>query len=114
MIWSGAIILIFFIIHLRYYWYTFQNLTVDANFFNYMLSNEFGFLGHTPTAIFYIIAILLIATHLKHGFLSVFKTLGFKSKYRMQFFEYLSFLFWGIIPLGFIIIIIAIQIGIIK
>ena len=114
MIWSGAIILIFFIIHLRYYWYTFQNLTVDANFFNYMLSNEFGFLGHTPTAIFYIIAILLIATHLKHGFLSVFKTLGFKSKYRMQFFEYLSLLFWGIIPLGFIIIIIAIQIGIIK
>ena len=33
MIWSGIIILFFFIIHLRYYWYTFQNMAKDADFF---------------------------------------------------------------------------------
>tara|TARA_B100000029_G_C17439335_1_gene910871 strand:+ start:368 stop:1018 length:651 start_codon:yes stop_codon:yes gene_type:complete len=114
MLWSGFVILAFFFIHLRYYWYTFQNLSADAPFFNYMLSNEFGFLGHTPTAIFYIIAILLIATHLKHGFISLFKTLGVSSKYRNSILKYVAFLFWGIIPIGFIIIIISIQIGFIS
>ena len=80
MIWSGMIILFFFIIHLRYYWFTFQNLDKNANFFDYMLLDKFGFLGHTPTAIIYIIAILLISAHLKHGFLSLFKTFGISLK----------------------------------
>ena len=58
MIWSGLIILFFFIIHLRFYWYTFQGLDKGDNFFKYMLLDQFGYLGHTPTAIIYIIAII--------------------------------------------------------
>lgn len=114
MIWSGLIILFFFLIHLRYFWYTFQNMSTNANFFNVVISNEFGFLGHTPTAFFYIISILLIAFHLQHGFLSVFKTLGISSKYRNGILKYISFIFWAIIPTGFIMIIISIQLGFIK
>ena len=114
MIWSGLAILFFFIIHLRYYWFTFQNLDKDANFFNYMLRNQFGFLGHTPTALIYIIAIFLIAAHLRHGFLSLFKTLGVSVAIRNGILKYIAFLFWGLIPLGFIMIIIAIQIGVIS
>ena len=114
MIWSGLVILFFFVIHLRYYWYTFQNMAKDADFFNLMLKNEFGFLGHTPTAIIYIVSILLIASHLKHGFMSVFKTIGIPLKYRDQIVKYLAFIFWAIIPSGFIIIIIAIQTGFIS
>ena len=114
MIWSGLFILFFFFIHLRYYWYTFQGLSADSNFFELMLMNKFGFLGHTPTAIIYIIAILLISAHLKHGFLSLFKTLGVSSKLRNGLLKYIAFIFWGIIPLGFIIIIFAIQIGLIQ
>ena len=114
MIWSGLAILFFFIIHLRYYWFTFQNLDKDANFFNYMLRNQFGFLGHTPTALIYIIAIFLIAAHLRHGFLSLFKTLGVSLTIRNGILKYIAFLFWGLIPLGFIMIIIAIQIGVIS
>tara|TARA_B110000014_G_C20125596_1_gene599274 strand:- start:3565 stop:4215 length:651 start_codon:yes stop_codon:yes gene_type:complete len=114
MIWSGGIILFFLIIHLRYFWYTFQNMEANSNFFNIVLKNEFGFLGHTPTAIFYIISIILIANHLKHGFLSLFKTLGTSLKYRNTIIKYIAFIFWGIIPAGFIIIITAIQIGVIK
>ena len=114
MIWSGITILFFFVIHLRYFWYTFQNMNTDSNFFNIVVQNEFGFLGHTPTAIFYVIAIILIAMHLKHGFLSVFKTLGIPIKYRDSIIKYIAFLFWGIIPAGFIMIIISIQMGVIK
>ena len=114
MIWSGLMILFFFILHLRYFWYTFQNMPVNSNFFSIVIKNEFGFLGHTPTAIFYIIAIILIAAHLKHGFLSIFKTFGVSFKYRDSIIKYISFIFWAIIPSGFIIIVIAIQTGIIK
>ncbi len=114
MIWSGITILFFFVIHLRYFWYTFQNMNTESNFFNIVVQNEFGFLGHTPTAIFYVIAIILIAMHLKHGFLSVFKTLGIPIKYRDSIIKYIAFLFWGIIPAGFIMIIISIQMGVIK
>tara|TARA_Y100001960_G_scaffold240332_1_gene253765 strand:- start:464 stop:1114 length:651 start_codon:yes stop_codon:yes gene_type:complete len=114
MIWSGLIILFFFLIHLRYFWYTFQIMSNNTNYFEIVLKNEFGFLGHTPTAIFYIIAILLISAHLKHGFISVFKTLGIPVKYRDPLIKYLAFIFWGVIPSGFILIIIAIQIGFIN
>tara|TARA_B100000579_G_C22717936_1_gene797900 strand:+ start:362 stop:1012 length:651 start_codon:yes stop_codon:yes gene_type:complete len=114
MIWSGATILFFFLIHLRYYWFTFQSLDSEANFFDYMLLNQFGFLGHTPTAMIYIIAISLIAAHLKHGFLSLFKTLGISIKYREGILKYVAIIFWAIIPIGFIIIILAIQFGLIK
>ena len=114
MIWSGLVILFFFVIHLRYFWYTFQTMSKDANYFELVLKNEFGFLGHTPTAIFYIIAILLISSHLKHGFISVFKTLGVPIRYREQIIKYLAFIFWAIIPSGFILIILAIQFGIIH
>ena len=114
MIWSGAVILFFFFIHLRYFWYTFQTMGKDSNYFQVVLKNEFGFLGHTPTAIFYIISIVLISSHLKHGFMSVFKTLGVSIKYRDQIIKYLAFIFWAIIPSGFILIVIAIQTGIIS
>jgi len=114
MIWSGLFILFFFIIHLRYYWFTFQTLDAKANFFDYMLLDKFGFLGHTPTAIIYIISILLIATHLRHGFLSLFKTLGVPIKYRDGILKYVGILFWGIVPFGFILVILGIQFGIIK
>ena len=79
-----------------------------------MLRNQFGFLGHTPTALIYIIAIFLIAAHLRHGFLSLFKTLGVSLTIRNGILKYIAFLFWGLIPLGFIMIIIAIQIGVIS
>ena len=114
MIWSGLVILFFFVIHLRYYWYTFQLLDKDANFYDYMLLNKFGFLGHTPTAVIYIAAILLISTHLKHGFLSIFKTFGVPLKYREGILKYVAALFWAIIPAGFIVVILGIQFGIIN
>lgn len=114
MIWSGLIILFFFVIHLRYYWFTFQLLDKNANFYDYMLLNKFGFLGHTPTAIIYVAAILLISAHLRHGFLSIFKTFGVPVRLRDGILKYVAILFWAVIPAGFILVIFAIQIGIIN
>ena len=112
MIISGLTIFLFFIIHLRYFWYTFQ--ISEGSYFNIILQNKFGFLGHFPTAIFYIISIIFIAFHLRHGILSSLKTFGVSHYYRSTLFKYIAFIFWGIIPISFIIIIISIQIGVIS
>ena len=116
MIISGTTILLFFIIHLRYIWYTYQVHLFAENetYYDVLLRDELGYLGHTPTAIFYIIAILFIASHLKHGIQSALKTFGFTedSKWRVLYSG--SILFWGLIPFAFILIVISIQLGIIS
>ena len=113
MLVSGLIILSFFVIHLRFLWYTFQT-TEDHNYFQILLQNKIGYLGHFPTALFYIVAISFISVHLKHGFLSAFKSLGFPPKLIKGPLAILAFFVWAIIPMLFILIIICIQIGYIN
>ena len=112
---SGTVILLFFIIHLGYIWLTYQthNFIGSETYYDVLLRDEVGYLNHTLTAIFYIVSIFLIGFHLKHGFQSALKTLGFTYKTNTILYR-LSFLFWGLIPAGFIIIILSIQIGIIQ
>ena len=116
MIISGTTILVFFIIHLKYIWYTYQaHLFLSGEtYYDVLLRNEIGYLGHTPTAIFYIIAILLIASHLKHGIQSALKTFGLIDNSKWSILYLGSILFWGLIPFAFIIIVLSIQIGIIN
>ena len=115
MIISGTIILLFFIIHLRYIWYTYQShlFLDDETYYDVLIRNQVGYLGHTGTAIFYIIAIIFISSHLKHGAQSALKTFGFLEKKSSLLYR-ASILFWGVIPLLFIFIIISIQLNIIK
>ena len=116
MIISGVTILLFFIIHLRYIWYTYQaHLFADnETYYDVLLRDELGYLGHTPTAIFYIIAIIFIASHLKHGIQSALKTFGFTEDSKWKVLYSGSILFWGLIPFAFILIVISIQLGIIS
>ena len=116
MIISGTIILLFFIIHLKYLWYTYQthNFKIDETYYDVILRNEFGYLGHTPTAIFYVLAILFIAMHIKHGFQSALKTFGILEKSKFSFLYKIAIIFWAIIPALFILIILLIQFGYIK
>lgn len=116
MIVSGTTILLFFIIHLKYIWYTYQAhlFSSEETYYDVILRNEIGYLGHTPTAVFYIIAILFIASHLKHGIQSAFKTFGLSSNSKWSILYLSSVLFWGFIPLAFIVIVLSIQLGIIN
>ena len=113
---SGTIILSFIFIHLSYMWWTYQNpsLHIDESYYDVILRSEIGYLNHLQTAIFYIISIILIGSHLRHGFQSALKTLGFLNKGISVALHSIGFLFWAIIPLGFILIIILIQIGYIR
>ena len=117
MILSGTGILLFLIFHLSYIWYTYQghsSMHDTSTYYTILLQNKFGFLGHTVTAVLYILGIILIASHLKHGFESALKTFGVVKKSKLHFLYKFSILFWGVIPMGFIIIILCIQLGVIK
>jgi succinate dehydrogenase / fumarate reductase cytochrome b subunit len=113
---SGSFILVFIFIHLGYIWLTYQmhSFSVDETYYSVLLRSELGYLNHTPTAIFYILAIFFIGFHLKHGYQSALKTLGLINSGATNILYYLGFIFWGIIPLGFIIIIFSIQLGYIN
>ena len=114
---SGSVILLFLIIHLVYIWGTYQThsfINDQETYYDVVLRSSFGYLNHTPTAMFYIIAIILIAFHLKHGFESALKTLGIINRSKGSLLYKSSILFWGIIPIGFIIIILSIQLGLIR
>jgi len=115
---SGSVILVFILIHLFYIWWTYQThafLTPQETYYDVILRNNLGYLNHPPTAIFYIVAIFFIGFHLKHGFESALKTFGITLKTpKAKLLYCLSIVFWGLIPAGFIFIILCIQIGIIK
>tara|TARA_B110000196_G_C21056708_1_gene620209 strand:- start:270 stop:938 length:669 start_codon:yes stop_codon:yes gene_type:complete len=113
MIISGTIILLFFIIHLKYFWYTYQiqALLPNESYYDVIMRTEIGYLGNTPTAIFYIISIILIASHLRHGFQSALKTFGILEDSKWKFLYKLSIVFWAIIPALFILIILSIQLN---
>ena len=113
MIISGSMILFFLIVHLWYIWLTYQTMHTH-NYFSILIQDEIGYLGNLPTAIFYIISIIFIGFHLRHGFQSALKTMGILPSSKLRVLYYASFLFWGIIPLGFILIVLSIQLGIIK
>ena len=117
MILTGTAILLFLLFHLSYVWYSYQihdSLHSSDTFYTLLLQNKFGFLGHKLTAALYVIGILFIASHLKHGFESALKTFGIIKESKLKFLYNLSIIFWGIIPMGFIIIIACIQLGVIK
>ena len=110
----GPIItLIFILIHLGYIWLTYQkhNFYVNETYYDVLLRSEPGYLNHTPTAIFYMIAIFFIGFHLKHGYQSALKTFGLLNSKASHVLYSIGFIFWGLIPLGFIIIVLSIQLG---
>lgn len=114
---SGSIILIFIFIHLLYIWWTYQThnfINNQETYYDVILRNNFGYLNHLPTAIFYIISIFCISFHLKHGFQSALKTFGIAYNDKNKILYGIGFIVWGAVPLGFIIIVLSIQLGIIN
>jgi len=50
---------------------------------------------------FYVIALIFLAYHLRHGFQSAFQTLGLKNTKYSTLLDWVAVIFWLLIPLGF-------------
>ena len=108
MIWSGLTILAFIIYHLLH--------------FTARVGNEFGSAAYktelhgetvhnvykmvidgfswAPASIFYVIAMVLLSSHLSHGFSSLFQTLGVATDKTEPLFKKLGYAFAGLILVG--------------
>jgi len=109
---SGGVILIFIIIHFLDFWIPELNTKyVVGDMTGYLEGTEklryFEELQHkfmSPVKVgVYVIAFVLLALHLAHGFQSAFQSMGFNNKYT-KFVKNLGTIYSIVIPLGFIII----------
>ena len=105
---SGTIVLTFLILHLQTFWFRFQN-SKNLSYYEIVTGNEVGF-ARPEISIFYIIGIMLLGFHLKHGFQSAIKSIGLPIKNNII--NGIGIIFWLIIPVGFISI--PIYFGFIK
>lgn len=106
MIYTGAVILAFLVLHFIDFWFPELNhkyievLPEDP-------TRYFGELQHKfeePWRVgVYIVAFVLLALHLLHGFQSAFQSIGFNNKYTKAV-KTLGKIYAIVIPLGFIII----------
>lgn len=99
MFLTGSVVFIFLVVHLRSFW-------VPARFFHaenpsmYTLV-RIAFKDPTYCA-FYILAMVLLALHLRHGFQSAFQTFGVKNQKYAPAIHFVSMIFWLLVPIGFI------------
>jgi len=109
---SGGVILAFIVLHFIDFWIPEINTKYIQGDMSGVLAGEDGFryfveLQHKFTNPLrvgaYVIAFVLLALHLLHGFQSAFQSIGFNNKYT-KCVETLGKIYSIVIPLGFIIV----------
>jgi succinate dehydrogenase / fumarate reductase cytochrome b subunit len=99
-IWSGSIIGIFLYIHLKSFFIPSRFGSEKVS--NYKLVMQ-AFSNPWYDA-FYVVALLVLGYHLRHGFQSAFQTLGLRDKTYAHFLDIFACIFWFLIPLGYALI----------
>lgn len=120
MIITGLTILAFFVYHILHFTVRAGNEYNNPALYTYLLDGKQvhnawkmvidGFSVWYVSA-FYIIAMSLLASHLLHGFQSVFQTLGLRSKKSAATLQQLSIAYAAFIWIGFVSIPVAILLG---
>ena len=96
---SAALVLLFLVVHLSKFW-------VPARFYHEQSISSLVYAAFRQPfyVVFYVVALIILSYHLRHGFQSAFQTLGLKTKRYSGLIEFIAVLFWLAIPLGFAII----------
>ncbi len=116
MIWSGLTILAFIVYHLLHYTVRVGNdfgsgaykVMIDGHQAQNVYKMVIDGFSSAPASIFYIIAMLLLSSHLSHGFSSLFQTLGVSTDKTEPLFKKLGYAFAGLILVGNCSIVLAI------
>lgn len=100
MIWSGSIIFIFLVVHLRTFWVSFNLGHPLALSHNYYQIVVLAFKDPVYSG-FYILALILMGFHLKHGFQSAFQTFGWNNKKYFPLVQKLGLIYALAMVIGF-------------
>jgi succinate dehydrogenase / fumarate reductase cytochrome b subunit len=96
---SAALVFLFLVVHLSKFW-------IPARFYNEgsLASLVYAAFRQPFYVIFYVVALIILSYHLRHGFQSAFQTLGWRTKKYIGLIEFVAVLFWLVIPIGFAVI----------
>jgi len=100
MIWSGSIIFIFLIIHLKTFWIAFNfghPLALSHNYYQILVEA----FSNPVYSLFYVAAMILLGFHLMHGFQSAFQTFGWNNKKYFPIIQKLGLIYTLIMVIGF-------------
>ena len=100
MLFTGSILFIFIVIHLSTFWFNFQNNHDHSAYYDIVTSSSLGF-GNIFITLLYLVAMILLGFHLKHGFNSAIQTFGIKNTSIGKILSMVSIVFWLFIPAGF-------------
>lgn len=95
--WTGAFVLLFLVIHINTFFVTSRFFPTGKTMY---ITVQEAF--RSPWYdVFYVVALIFLGYHLKHGFQSAFQTLGLRNKKYGPFIDAVAVIFWLLIPLGF-------------
>jgi succinate dehydrogenase / fumarate reductase cytochrome b subunit len=77
MIWTGLVVLLFVIIHVKQFKYGAWYQTISDNPIRDLARTEYEVFAQPMWVAFYVIATLLVGLHLRHGISSGFQSIGF-------------------------------------
>jgi len=98
---TGSIVFIFLVIHLRTFWVPNRFFPTENPSLYVLVVTAFTSPSYD---LFYLVALVLLAYHLHHGFQSAFQTFGIRNEKFIPLIEFIGMIFWFLIPLGFAII----------
>jgi succinate dehydrogenase / fumarate reductase, cytochrome b subunit len=96
MIWSASLVFIFLVIHVKDFWVP-SRFPQPGHSLSQVVLRAFGDPVYDA---FYLIALVLLAYHLRHGFQSAFQTLGIRPQWKRAV-DLVAIVFWLLIPIGF-------------
>ena len=111
MRWSGVLIFLFVVYHLMHF--TFGNAHpafIEGDVYHNFVS---GFRS-VPVSVVYIVAMLALGLHMRHGFWSMFQTLGVSHPRYIAMAKTGSWIFAAIVVLGNISFPLAVQFGFLR
>ncbi len=98
MFLSGSIVFIFLVVHMKSFWYPSRFSAGEHVSMYALVTDAFS----SPFySFFYVVAMVLLAFHLRHGFQSAFQTFGLRNIKYAPLINWVGFLFWFVIPATF-------------
>ena len=97
MIVSGSIVLVFLVVHVNTFFVGSRFLHTDQTVYE-IVRNAFANPWYVAL---YVVSLVFLGYHLKHGFQSAFQTFGIRSGKYSRLIDAVAVVFWLIIPLAF-------------
>jgi succinate dehydrogenase / fumarate reductase, cytochrome b subunit len=96
---TGTIVLLFLVVHINTFFVQSRFFAAEQSLT--MFQRVAGAFSNPWYDAFYVVALVFLGYHLRHGFQSAFQTFGLRSAKYQRLIDIVGIIFWLLIPLGF-------------